>query len=64
MPVRQEPCPNMNHGRFNPPVRFCPDCSQVVNTRIVILACGEEKHAKQRRERSTFCSDCGERLMR
>ncbi len=57
------PCPNMNHGRMNPPVRFCPTCAGTVNARIPIPVCSEEKHATRRRQRSNYCSDCGARLM-
>jgi len=24
-------CPNFNHGRGDAPVRFCPDCGEVLN---------------------------------
>jgi hypothetical protein len=48
---------------MNPPVRHCPACNAVVNARIAIPLCSEEKHARKRRERSNFCTDCGERLI-
>jgi hypothetical protein len=63
MSFGKERCPNMNHGRWNPPVRYCPTCSEVVNARIAIPVCGNEKHARNLRARNTFCADCGERLM-
>ena len=63
MQMRVERCPNLNHVRMNPPVRFCPTCSKEVNARISIPMCSEEKHAKSRRERSTYCVDCGKQLI-
>lgn len=63
MSARNKPCPNMNHGRFNPPVRYCPTCSKVVNARITNPICSEEEHARKRRERYNFCGDCGKKLV-
>jgi hypothetical protein len=61
--VAKSPCQNMNHGRRNSPVRGCPDCGEVVNARIPPRACGEAEHARRRREQSTYCVDCGRRLI-
>ncbi len=60
---RGERCPNFNHARTNPPVRFCSMCGEVMNSRIPMKVCSEEKHAKGRRERNKFCVDCGEQLI-
>jgi hypothetical protein len=56
-----ERCRNMNHSRTNVPVRFCPNCGEVVNNAIK-RRCDEIKHAERRKDRSTFCSDCGKKL--
>ncbi len=60
---RAIPCPNFNHSRMNVPVRHCPSCGEVVNESIASEQCREEEHASQRRRRSTYCVDCGERLV-
>ena len=56
-------CLNYNHGRANAPVRFCPICGEVVNNNISAGVCEEVKHARKRRERSTYCVDSGEQLI-
>ncbi len=62
--MRPKPCPNYNHGRRDAPVRYCSNCGQVVNERILIQTCSEQKHAKERKRRNTFCVDCGEQLIK
>lgn len=56
------PCPNMNHGRLNAPVRNCPMCGEIVNKQRSSF-CDGSKHAARRKERNTFCCDCGKKLM-
>jgi hypothetical protein len=56
-------CANLNHGRANAPVRHCPMCGEVVNETVAMEACSEEKHASGRRRGSTYCVDCGKRLV-
>ena len=56
-------CPNYNHQRLNVPVRFCPNCGEIVNKGVPIKKCSEEKHVKGRRDRHQYCLDCGEQLM-
>jgi len=56
-------CPNRNHSRSNVPVRYCPNCGEVVNEQIAVKRCGEDKHARERRGRSRFCIDCGTQLI-
>jgi hypothetical protein len=56
-------CANDNHGRPVVTVRFCPSCGDVVNRDIRATGCPQEKHASMRRSRSTYCVDCGERLI-
>ena len=64
MLTRENYCPNFNHGRENAPVRFCPECGEVVNEDIPIRKCNKEEHAKSRRERDPYCVNCGEQLIR
>jgi DNA-directed RNA polymerase subunit RPC12/RpoP len=59
----QKRCDNDNHGRAIVTVRFCANCGEVVNERILAGRCSEETHAKSRRTRNTHCVDCGERLL-
>ena len=56
---RRERCPNDNHGRAIVTVRFCPYCGEIVNGKIPIGTWGEEQHAKRRRARNAYCTDCG-----
>jgi hypothetical protein len=57
-------CGNLNHRHSNPPVRFCSMCGEVVNERIPTQTCNEERHAETRAERSKYCVNCGEQLIR
>lgn len=56
-------CSNLNHRRSNASVRHCPTCGEMLNDSIESVECSEEKHAIQRRRRSTYCADCGKRLI-
>ncbi len=56
-------CRNFNHSRANAPVRFCPNCGEVVNEAVAAQECSEDKHAKKRLEQSKYCIDCGEQLI-
>jgi hypothetical protein len=38
-------------------------CGEVVNETVAMEACSEEKHASGRRRGSTYCVDCGKRLV-
>ncbi len=60
--MKAERCPNYNHGRSDAPVRACPMCGEVVNAKLPVKHCSEENHARRRRNRDVFCTDCGERL--
>ena len=62
MRTRGERCPNFNHGHANVAVRYCPNCGEVVNESIPMKNCGQEAHAKRRRNRQDYCVDCGEQL--
>ena len=62
--MQANPCPNFNHTRANAPVRFCPMCGKVVNEDIPTRKCSEERHAKSRRNQSTYCMNCGEQLIK
>ena len=56
-------CPNMNHGRLNAPIRFCPNCGDKVNAQIP-NKCDGSKHPSLRKDRQMFCHQCGEKLMK
>ena len=60
--VRRERCLNDNHRRSIVTVRFCPQCGEIVNGKIPIGTCSEEQHAKRRRARYAYCTDCGRGL--
>jgi hypothetical protein len=57
------PCNNLNHRRTDPPVGHCPQCGGVVNADIPAQQCSETHHAAARRDRGTFCVDCGTQLI-
>jgi hypothetical protein len=59
----QKRCANDNHGRAVVTVRFCSHCGVVVNERIHAHRCASAEHARMRRSQSTYCVDCGERLL-
>ena len=56
-------CLNFNHCRANVPVRFCPNCGEVVSEAIPAQKCSEDKHAQKRREQNKYCTDCGDQLI-
>jgi hypothetical protein len=57
------PCDNLNHRRSAAPVGHCPDCGAVVNAQIQARPCSEAQHAAARRQRTSFCVDCGAQLV-
>jgi hypothetical protein len=59
--IKNNHCKNMNHGKMNPMVRFCPQCGDRFQTKAA-GSCNEEKHAARRKERNIFCYDCGKKL--
>ncbi|MGZ3721706.1 MAG: hypothetical protein ACXVA9_02170 [Bdellovibrionales bacterium] len=54
----EDRCRNMNHGRSNAPVRFCPNCGEKINQKLT-AKCNSQIHATLRKDRYTYCSDCG-----
>jgi hypothetical protein len=56
-------CPNFNHNRSDPSVRFCATCGKVVNQQLSIRQCGDAVHGDARKRRTRFCVDCGEQLI-
>jgi hypothetical protein len=44
-------------------VRYCPSCGDVLNPSIGTRKCLDDAHAKLRRERNSFCIDCGAALL-
>jgi hypothetical protein len=61
--MQQRRCANDNHGRAVVTVRFCSNCGVVVNGNIRAHACAQETHARMRRSQSSYCVDCGLRLL-
>ncbi|KRT70800.1 MAG: hypothetical protein XU15_C0003G0179 [candidate division NC10 bacterium CSP1-5] len=57
-------CPNLNHRRADAPVRYCPNCGEVVSANIIVKKCSEEEHVESRRRRNTYCMDCGAQLIK
>jgi predicted RNA-binding Zn-ribbon protein involved in translation (DUF1610 family) len=57
-------CSNLNHRRSDAPVRFCPQCGEVVNRSVAIKRCSEREHAHKRQNGDGFCVDCGEQLIK
>jgi hypothetical protein len=56
-------CPNMNHGKLNPSVSFCPSCGKKLNSQTATKnQCDHEKHKARRKDRNLFCFDCGTEL--
>jgi hypothetical protein len=55
-------CPNLNHGRKDPPVRACPMCGETVNPTIPEKRCTETEHARKKRNHNAYCIDCGKPL--
>ncbi len=56
-------CANNNHSRMNVPVKFCPDCGEVVGKNISVKTCGSDSHNRRRKDRNKFCVDCGKSLL-
>jgi len=62
--MQRKSCPNMNHKRSDAPVRYCPNCGEVVNENIILKKCSEAEHAERRRDRNKYCVHCGEQLIK
>lgn len=60
---RGNECSNLNHRRKDAPVRFCPDCREVVNESVPTKKCSEERHTQRRSQGTKYCVDCGEQLV-
>ena len=56
-----ERCTNLNHGRWNAPVKYCPACGKVVNQQSQVK-CNPHRHAEMKKQRMAFCHDCGKKL--
>lgn len=56
-----EHCRNLNHGRLNVPINYCPDCGARFASRPT-ATCSSQHHADFRRQRYKFCIDCGIKL--
>ncbi len=56
-----ETCPSpLFPGKDHGSIAFA---AEVVNDNIPAKQCSKELHAKRRKERSTYCIDCGEQLI-
>ena len=56
-------CRNMNHGKVNPPITFCPNCGEkFVSSAATASRCSDETHKSRRKDRNLFCLDCGKDL--
>jgi hypothetical protein len=64
MTLKRNDCSNLNHGRRDPPVRFCPKCGEVVNVGRALQHCAADKHRRERLNHSRHCVDCGEQLIK
>ena len=62
--VQARACENLNHRRSDAPVRNCPQCGEIVNKQISIMACSEVEHARAKRNRSEYCAHCGLQLIK
>ena len=54
-------CRNMNHGKTNPPVLFCPNCGEKFKPGAS-AKCSEAEHKYRRKTGCSFCFDCGKDL--
>jgi len=54
-------CKNLNHGKTNPPVLFCPNCGEKFKQGTG-SHCGEAAHKDRRKAGSAFCFSCGKNL--
>lgn len=61
--MRGRLCPNLNHGRSHPQVRYCPECGELLDASVRARPCSSLKHARERMNRNRFCMDCGEQLI-
>ncbi len=55
-------CRNQNHSKMNVAVRYCSGCGNIVNKNIPEKKCSTESHARRRKDRNQFCTDCGKNL--
>ena len=51
----------MNHGRSNTPINYCPECGQRFQSSAT-GSCSAHKHMDLRRQRLSYCTDCGCKL--
>ncbi|MDZ4676713.1 MAG: hypothetical protein SGI74_04310 [Oligoflexia bacterium] len=51
-------CPNMNHGRAQSQVSFCPTCGEKLNMPQQ-QRCDNDKHLARRKNGDRHCVDCG-----
>ncbi len=56
-------CDNLNHRRAQVSIRYCPSCGVLLNDRLAVRQCSHAAHVAAMRDRTTFCSDCGGRII-
>ncbi|HVK61990.1 MAG TPA: hypothetical protein VM432_10585 [Bdellovibrionales bacterium] len=61
MNIRPNPCKNLNHGRSNVSIGFCPECGERFDSKKSLM-CNTQKHMDYRKQRFVFCIDCGGKL--
>lgn len=54
-------CSNFNHSRSYITIKYCPQCGEKFNSTSQ-TSCDLEKHQAQRKDRNSFCVDCGKSL--
>ncbi len=63
MSKQTKSCPNLNHDQLDTQIRYCPKCGDVVNKNMPEKKCSDETHAQHRKNRNTYCVDCGELII-
>ncbi|MGE3974538.1 MAG: hypothetical protein AB7F59_08440 [Bdellovibrionales bacterium] len=54
-------CPNMNHGRMNVNIKYCPSCGESMNPSAP-GSCNAHTHADLLKNRYIYCTNCGKKL--
>lgn len=59
---KQTHCSNMNHARIMVSIQYCPSCGEKFNVHCDVKHCTDFNHASRRKDRDSYCSDCGIQL--
>lgn len=57
--IKKTNCKNYNHTRILVQVQYCPNCGERFNVHTDIKNCTETIHAERRKNKDSFCCDCG-----